>query len=110
MTIDNGANIVAGWTKFIAISSDGSDWTPIEKSSIKKISPIFIPNVRASVVNRGYKHQDSAKIHVEYKDGAVFTFDVQDVQNQASWVTPGAATVQAGLNKAISDITTWLSL
>lgn len=107
MYIDNGPNVNAAWTKTIAFAPNGADWQPIPKANISSIAPVFIPNVRASVANRGYAYQDWAQVHIRFNDGTKFSFDVQDVKNQPTWNT-GAASVQDGLNKAISDITSWL--
>lgn len=109
MYIDEGANVNAAWTKQIAVSPNGADWETIQKEAIATVTPTFIPNIAASVANRGYGYQDMARIRIKYHNESEWFFDVQEVKNQAGWIKPGAATVRDGLNKAVEDITTWLS-
>lgn len=107
MYVDDGANVNPAWTKSIATSGNGADWETHQKIGIKKFTPTFIPNYNKSVINTNYKYVDKAEVTVEFTDDTSFSFDVQGVQNQATWNT-GAASVKDGLNQAISDLTGWL--
>lgn len=110
MHVSLGTTVDAGWTKAIAMSPNGSEWETIKNDSITKIMRTFIPNVKDSSANNGYPYQDLAQVVIVFKDGTDVRFDVQKVSNQAGWVTPGAASVQAGLEQAVNDLTTWSSL
>ena len=76
---------------------------------IGKIMRVFFPNVKDSPANNGYPYQDQAQVIIEFEDGTDVRFDVQKVSNQPSWNT-GAASIKAGLEKAVDDLTTWTSL
>lgn len=111
----NGANLSPPLPKVIGISQDNVNWTFFQKSNIKKISPVYIPFVQASEVNRGYPWRDSCKVHIELSSSDSFFFDVQGVNNQNGWVVDSAehpngtaATPQAGLNSAVTDLNSWL--
>jgi len=114
MQVALGTTIQAGWTKAIATSPNGSEWETIKNDSITKIMRTFIPNVKDSVAQRGYPYQDLAQVVIVFKDGTDVRFDVQKVSNQTLWRTAAyggtAASVQAGLEQAVNDLTTWSSV
>jgi len=114
MYVALGTTVQAGWTKAIATSPNGSEWETIKNDSIKKIMRVFIPNVKDSVANNGYPYQDQAQVIIEFQDGTDIRFDVQKVSNQTLWRTAAyggtAASAQAGLERAVNDLTTWSSL
>jgi len=103
MYIVDSATVNASAKDSIAISTNNIDWDYIDKFGITKITGTYIANVKSSVANRGYKHNDLAVVEIFMKDNNIVKFDVQDVANQTSWNT-AAATVRAGLNKALLDL------
>lgn len=101
MHIDLGTNVDAGWVNQIAVSHNGTDWSTIHKDNIASIGRVRIANVQS--VDRGAPHQDLEKVHITKTDNTKFSFDIKDVQNQATWSVGG----NAALNTAIDDLSTW---
>ena len=112
--VDNGANLTPALPKVIAMSPDGVNWDYVQKSQIRKITPVYIAFVQQSDANRGYPFMDWCQVHIEMTNGNSIKFDCQGVQNQNGWVTAGvrtggtAPTTEDGLKQAINDITGWL--
>jgi hypothetical protein len=110
----NGATLSPA-VKSIAISQDGASWTHLFKSQVRKVSRIYIPFVQASEANRGYPWRDSATINIEMGGTDSVKFDVQGISGQNSWVVASAehpsgtaVSVEAGLQQAVEDITSWV--
>tara|TARA_R110002020_G_scaffold148779_2_gene324824 strand:+ start:1548 stop:1874 length:327 start_codon:yes stop_codon:yes gene_type:complete len=105
--IDNGTAVNASWTNVIAISRDGSNWTPINKEMLN-VKPRWINNAsspRAPFLNKGSYgvitlRVDNSEILAE--------FDPSDALNSSGVAHTGWAGTQVGLQKAVVDVASWL--
>lgn len=98
--IDNGININPAWTDHIAVSTDGTNWTPINKLGLHVQDRFTNHNNASPLVD------DSVDSFISLKttEGYVLFFDVTKVQNQAGWL----GGTRDKLRQAVSDITGWL--
>ncbi len=103
--ISNGTTVNAGWTKHIAVSPDGVNWSAIPKEG-KMVSVVGIqldPNSVNNALTKGKETyweitiKDSSDMHT-------IKFNPNDVKNQATWLGNTEAKAQV----AMGDIITWL--
>ncbi len=103
MHVSNGPDVDGSLTDVIAFSSDGTNWDFIEKASISTVTGWF--QADGTYQDTGYKYDNKTILRIERKDDhAPLTFELQDVENQATW-TGGA---EANLQVAKVDIAGWL--
>lgn len=105
--ISDGVSVNASWVNSIAISSDGTNWSTINKDTVNVVSRwVNLPNTsgvnRIPFVNKGTHAEISLTSGSD--DTPIITFDPNDVANQAAW----NGNTQAALSTAVSDITGWL--
>jgi len=105
--LDNGVNIDASWVNHIAVSSDGVNWTPINKSFLsvnqRWLNLSSDPNFRHPWVNKGSHGLITLRYGTDSEVALVF--DPNDVINQATW----QGNTTAELQVAVADITGWLA-
>jgi len=105
--ISDGVSVNASWVNSIAISSDGSNWSTINKETINVIARwVNLPSTtgvnKIPFVNKGTHAEISLTAGSD--DTPIATFDPNDVTNQVTW----NGNTQAALDTAVSDITGWL--
>ena len=98
--IDNGPNINPSWDKHIAVSTNGVDWTPINKAGLSVLDRHINQNNASPLA----KENHESFISLKGNDGYMLFFDVTKVENQPTWLggTPDK------LRIAVGDITSWL--
>lgn len=101
MQIENGVLINAAWTPYIAVSTNGVDWTLIPKAGLKIDGQLSRTNTTSPLVNRPVQTRISLKSHNDRHP--LVEFDAQDVTNKPTW----NAGTQAALNIATDEIGTW---
>ncbi len=100
MYIDNGVNINAAWTPYIAVSSDGNNWELIPKEGLKVRPRIVNANTASKVASKTHE----ARITLTGSDRELHVdFDIEDVDNQPTW--NGSSWTE--LNTAVADIGSW---
>jgi hypothetical protein len=103
--VSNGITVDAAWTKYIAVSENGVNWTTIPKegtmvrSSFRSSGNTIPPNVIGPRLNTRISLVDSGGTQI-------MGFECDNVINQATW----QGKTPAALQVAVDDITTWLSL
>jgi len=111
MYLSNGVDINVKWTEFIAVSHDGVSWTTIRKNNFVDVQGTFsnpLPQGSQQYpINRNYGFDTHGRVQIKLTDGTRFSFEVQKVNNQPTWLAP--ATVKLKVDAAINDITEWLS-
>lgn len=97
--IQNGGDVNVLWTKHIAVSNDGVNWSTFPKENCvvsraetnatkTPLYPVSSGKVQKIVI----KDASTERVHIE--------FDLKNVKTPNTWGTD--------MNLAISDITTWL--
>ena len=104
--ISNGVGINAGWTEQIAVSYNGTDWTPLYKNELS-VHPIATASAQTNPPKvLGNETLENTIALKDIAGNTVLRFNCADVQNQAAW-NPRTA---AALRTAVSDIAVWISL
>jgi hypothetical protein len=101
--IDNGTTIDASWTKHIAVSPDGVNWSFFPKANTT-VSVVGVNSIHSSLfpIAKGtrwiieIKDASEGRLHVR--------FNPNEVANQATWL----GNTSTAANQAASDITGWL--
>ena len=101
MYIVNGVTADAGWTKQIAFGEDGATWNTLNKANITLKKTVTHGNANSPLVSSA----DSFAITLLHGTDEILKFQLSDIKNQAGWTLDSA-----GLQTAIDDISTWISL
>jgi hypothetical protein len=105
MYIDNGVNVNPAWTRSIAVSADGVNWSTIHWQGLDVKSRFIIQNESADArhpfVNKGKHGRITLGIS---EDQVKLEFDPNDVVNQPTWQGNTPAAVQ----NAVTDLTDWI--
>ena len=101
--IKNGVDVDPNWTEVIAVSHDGQQWSTFRKDAVTTVNPVSSHNANRGTFGSPQRTKNLL-VHITLRGGVDVNFDVQDVANQAAWSTGDLA----GLNQAITDISSWL--
>lgn len=104
--IQNGSVVDGGWTKQIAISSDGATWSTIPKAGLTvTLFTSKRDKTRYNALDKIKGTEHLITITDGLENGFNLRFNPNDVVNQATWL--GDTIVQARI--AVDDISTWIA-